>query len=46
MLARCEENNMRSNRPIRDRKQDRGKDVFYSNKFIGVVKQDGNYHFL
>ena len=30
VLARCEENNMRSHRPIRDWEQDRDKDVFYS----------------
>jgi len=42
VLARCEENNMRSHRPIRDWEQDRDKDVFYSNQFISVVKQAGN----
>ena len=29
VLARCEENNMRSHRPIRDWEQDRDKDIFY-----------------
>ena len=39
VLVRCEENNMRSHRPIRDWEQDRDRDVFYSNQFISVVKQ-------
>lgn len=38
VLARCEENTMRSHRPIRDWELDCDKDVFYSNQFLSVVK--------
>jgi len=38
VLAKCEENKMRSHRPIRDWELDNDKDVFYSNQFVSVVR--------
>ena len=38
ILVNCQENKMRSHRPIRDWEMDREMDVFYSNQFITVVR--------
>lgn len=38
ILVKCEENPMRSHRPIRDWELDQDKDVFYSNQFLNVVR--------
>ena len=38
ILVNCEENKMRSHRPIRDWEMDDEKDVFYSNQFLSVVR--------
>ena len=38
VLVNCEENTMRSHRPIRDWEMDEERDVFYSNQFISVVR--------
>ena len=38
ILVNCEENKMRSHRPIRDWEMDEENDVFYSNQFLSVVR--------
>ena len=41
ILVNCEENPMRSYRPIRDWEMDDEKDVFYSNQYINVIMGSG-----
>ena len=38
LLIECQQNTMRSYRPIRDWEMDNDQDVFYSNQYINVVK--------
>jgi len=38
ILVNCQENEMRSHRPIRDWELDNDNDVFYSNQFVSVVR--------
>ena len=39
VLVRCQENPMRSHRPVRDWERDEDRDVFYSNQFVSVVRR-------
>jgi len=39
VLVRCQENPMRSHRPVRDWERDQDRDVFYSNQFVSVVRR-------
>ena len=39
VLVSCQENVMRSQRPVRDWAREEGRDVFYSNQYVSVVRK-------